>query len=200
MKRGISVLLTAILMISLAACGGDENRKIVQRYGDLKSYTARIRLTVAGNRGTGEYVLSQSYRPEDSYRTEVVEPERMAGTVWVIHQGEIWFRDGNAPAILMDGSEVREQQSILSLADFCRRAFSEDTIADVVPQEDGTVMIPSVCSGGTRQHFSQCLWIDRRSNLPIALVTYDHKGNETVRVTYEDFVPEAPLEESVFLP
>ena len=40
MKKGISVILTVILMMSLIACGGDVNQRVNRRYRNLQSYTA----------------------------------------------------------------------------------------------------------------------------------------------------------------
>ena len=199
MRRGISVLLTVILMMIPVACKTDVNRKIHQRYANLKSYTARVRVSVNGNKGTEVYELSQSFCAPDRYRTEVISPKRMEGTVNVIAGGSMWYRSAGTPAIRMEQGFFQEGRDYLFLHDFLEEYFKESA-APLTENEEGLVLLDAPVRSDQTYRFTQNLWIDAKSNLPRTLVTYDEKGNEMLRVEYEDFVVNPALSDSVFEP
>ncbi len=187
-------------MISITACQGDVNTEIDKRYRNIKSYTARTRVTVTGNKGVESYELSQSYKAPDSYRTEVITPDSMNGTVSVILGAEIWLRGAKTQAIKIDKGFLEEQKDYLFLIDFLNDYFAQEKLPILTPGQDGKVMLTAPWRSGSSYRFEQKLWIDEKSNLPELLVTYDDKGNETVRVEYLDFVPNAEIDDSTFLP
>ncbi len=200
MKKGISIWIIVILMISLTACKGDENTKLSKRYKDLKSYTAQVTVTVTGNKGAAVYRLSQSYRTPDEYRVEVLEPARMDGTVSVIRGQEMWLRSAGTPAMRLEQGNLEEQTDTLFLAEFLKAYFDRETVPVLSPNQEGIMVLTAPERGNSRYRFTQELWIDATSNLPKRLITYDEDGNEMVRVEYDTFVPDAEIEDSVFLP
>ncbi len=200
MKKSISAFLVAILMISLTACGGDVNQEIDKRYRELQSYTAESKVTVTGNKGPMEYGVSQSYRAPDSYRAEITKPERMAGTVGVITGQEVWLRGADAPAMKLELGTLDQEMEVLFLLPFLEEYFNQETLPELVPNQDGLVQLILPKRGTDRYRFTQNLWIDAKTHLPVWFVTYDMDGNEVVRVEYESFVPNIEIEDSVFLP
>ncbi len=200
MKKGISVFLTVILMISLTACKGDVNQEIDKRYRELQSYTAEVKVTVTGNKGPMEYGFYQSYRTPDSYRAEVTKPERMAGTVGIITGQEVWLRGADAPAMKLELGTLDQEMEVLFFSKFLKEYFGQDTLPELVPNQDGWIQLVLPKRGTNRYRFTQDLWIDGKTHLPVCFTTCDMDGNEIVRVEYESFVPNIEIEDSVFLP
>ena len=64
MKKSISVLLIAILMITLAACGDgmqDGQDGIYRKFHAMQNYMAEVEVTVYGNKGNTIYTMRQFY-------------------------------------------------------------------------------------------------------------------------------------------
>lgn len=200
MKKGISVILTVILMMSLIACGGDVNQRVNRRYRNLQSYTARVKVTVTGNKGQQVYQMSQSFRAPDQYRIEILAPERMQGTVCVISGRNIWMRSAGDLAIQMEQGFFQEEKDYLFLQDFLTDYFDREELPELTVNQEGRILLSAPRRGDSKYRFSQNLEIDKSSNLPKFLITYDEDGSEVVRVEYENFEPEAEIADSVFLP
>ena len=200
MKKGISVLFAAILMISLVSCKGDESEKIRKQYEDLKSYQAEIKVTVSGNKGPMDYEFKQSYRSPDCYRAEVTVPERMAGTVAIIQGDKVWFRGAGAPAMPLEANTLDEEMDVLFPIQFLGDYFQQEPLPELDENEDGLIQLVLPNRGSNRYRFTQQLWIDGKTKLPDSFVTYDIDGNEMVRVEYKSFTPNIELEDSLFLP
>lgn len=201
MKKSISVVCAVILMMTFTACGkGDVKTEINKRYQNLESYTASVRVTVTGNKGAETYQISQSWRAPEQYRAEVVSPERLRGTVSVINGKAMWFRSADAPAMQMERGMAESQTDYLFLPDFLAEYYGQEPLPELEVNEEGLVMLSAARRGSSQYRFNQTLWIDAKSKLPAKLVTWDADGNEILRVEYEDFVLNAKLEDTVFLP
>lgn len=199
MKKGIWIFVTAILMMSLTACGGSVSEKIHKRYGSLESYTALVRVTVFGQKDNAVYELSQSWRSPDSYRNEAVQPENIKGTVTVIHDGMLWIRGADAPAIQMDAGIGTKQKDFLFMGEFLEEYYQGEP-PELEENEAGWVMLADTKNKGGEERFVRNLWIDAKSLQPKQLSTYNKEGNEVLRVEYLDFVPNAEIADSAFLP
>ncbi|MBO5363950.1 MAG: outer membrane lipoprotein carrier protein LolA [Clostridia bacterium] len=200
MKKGISVLLTGILMISLTACRGDVSQEIPKRYEKLESYTATVSVTVTGNKGESVYRMQQSYRAPDSYRLEVLEPKNLAGTVTVMTGQTLWFQSGDTPAIPMERAGLEESTDFLFPVEFMNSYLAQNADQEITENADGIVRLKAPVLGNSRYRFSRSLEIDATSLLPKKMMTYDQDGNEVLRVEFLDFDFNAELDESVFSP
>ena len=199
MRKSISVILIAILMISLAGCKKNINKEIDKIYKDIESYSAVVRVTVAGNKGAEQYEVSQSYKG-GRYRTEVTKPERMKGTLSVISGDEMWLRSAGEPAIYMEKGFSDEQKDYMFIKDFLDEYYSQESLPVLVPDEEGRIMLNLPERGNNEKRFKQSLWIDEKTRIPVCLATYDKNGDEVIRVEYISFVPDAEIEDSVFIP
>lgn len=200
MKKGISVLLTGILMISLTACSGDVSGKITKRYQNLESYTATAVVTVNGNKGLSVYEMKQSYKAPDTYRLEVVKPHRLKGTVSLLKGKDLWLRSGESSAIPLELEPLKEETDFLFLSSFMREFFNQEPIPELTQGADETILLTAPVKNPNRYRFHQNLVFDGKSLLPKTMITYDKDGNEAVRVEYRDFVRNASIDEKSFIP
>lgn len=198
MKKSISVILIVILMISFLGCQKDINNEINKTYRDLQSYTAKVRVTVVGNKGTEEYEMSQIYSG-GRYRVEITKPERMKGTVAILSGDEMWLQSVGEPAIYMEKGFSDEERDYMFIKDFLDEYYSNESLPTLMPDENGRIMMNLQSSGKNERRFNQSLWIDERSKLPVCLVTCDKNGEEVIRVEYISFDYKAEIEESVFV-
>lgn len=193
MKKSISVLLAGILMISLTACGERSSK----RYKPIESYTATALVTVTGNKGATVYEMKQSYRAPDSYRLEVVKPERLSGTVTVMVGQELWMKNGNTPAVPVELAGLEEGADFLFPVRFLNEYFAK-VPQPTLQEENGTLLLTAPVPEGNQYRFHQNVLLDAKSFLPTALITYDEDGGEVLRVEFRDFQRDAELNDSVF--
>ena len=199
MKRGISITWAIMLMLTLACCKPqDVNKEIYKRYHDMKSYTAVVRVAVTGNKGVQEYAIRQDYLAPDCYRTEVLEPENMKGTVTVFHGEKMSFQSAGADAATLQRSISREKD-YLFLPDFLAEYFAAEDTADHTASADGNqTMLNAAVRGSREERFTQNLWVDNKTLKPVRLSTFDVDGSEILRVEYESFEWNPQLEEQSF--
>ena len=200
MRKSIAAVLTVLLMISFTGCGGDINTKINNRYSNLKSYTAQVTVTVLGNGKSESYDFLQSWKSPDKYRSEVISPEHMKGTISIVNQDGIWLKSADAPIIQMEHGMENMNTDYMFLSDFLSDYYAEENLPQLTEDGEGKVLLNAADRGTNQYRFTQNLWIDAKSNLPDKLITFDAKGNEMLRVEYHEFVPNAELDDSVFIP
>ncbi len=200
MKKGISVLATGILMMSLTACQGDVSEEFSKRYQRLESYTATAVVTVTGNKGTTVYEMKQSYRAPESYRLEVVKPEQLSGTVTIMNGQDLWMKSGETPAISLSVTGLEENTDMIFPVTVLNDYFREDNPQNLTENADGTILLTGAVQKANRYRMSQNLFFDGKSFLPTEMITYDENGNEAFRVEYRDFKQNVELDDGVFLP
>ncbi len=193
MKKGMAVLFTVILMTSTAACQKDAGEEIQKRYGEMESYTAVVDLTVTGNKGMREYQLSQSFREPEHYRTEIVKPEHLKGTVSVIDEDKVWFRTQGAPAIELERSSTELPFDVMSVADFFDAYFASEAPELELTETQAVLKIPF--EDGT-----QALQLSLKTWMPECLLVFDSEGKERCRLDFIDFVLDAKVADGVFVP
>ncbi len=200
MKKGISVILAGILMISLTACRGDVSQELPKRYEKLKSYTATATVTVTGNKGNSVFRMTQSYRAPDSYRLELMEPKEYLGTAAVQNGQKLWFRRGSDPWIPMESAVLEEGTDFLFPVELIHSYLDRNAGKELAESPEGTLVLKAPVSEGSRYRFSRKLELDGESLLPKTMITYDQDGNEVLRVEYEEFHFNAEMEDDLFSP
>ncbi len=200
MKKGISVLIAGILMISLTACSGDVSEKITKRYKNLESYTATAVVTVNGNKGLSVYEMKQSYQAPDTYRMEVVKPHRLAGTVSLLKGKDLWLKSGESSAIPLELETLKEETDFLFLNSFLDEFFNQEPVPEITLGADETILLTAPVTNPNRYRFHQNLVFDGKNLLPKTMITYDRDGNEAVRVEYQNFVRNASIDEKILIP
>ena len=200
MKKGISVVLAGILMISLTACKGTVSQEISKQYEKVESYTATVTVTVTGNKGGSVYRMKQSYQKPEAYRLEVLEPKNLAGTVSILNGQKLWLKSGDAPMMPMELAGVEEAADFLFPVEFLEKVFAKPEPPALMENAEGSVLLTAPVEGASRYRFSRNLELDAKSFLPKTMITYDKDGNEVLRVEFEDFVMNVKLDDSVFAP
>lgn len=198
MKKSILVVLAFILMISLTSCKRDIDYEINKRYMNLQSYYAKINVTITGNKGKADYDMEQIYQAPDRYKTEVLGPENLKGTAFITDGDGIRLRSESYGEIHIDKG-VSEELDFMFLGDFLKELYSLGEIGGYIPNNDGEIVLNSVRSGKNSYHFTQSLYINADTYLPIKLITYDSKGNEIIKVEYREFNFNPQIDETAFL-
>lgn len=195
MKRSVTMVFVVILMLTLTACRQDTGRAIDQRYRDLKSYTTQMHVTVTGNKGKSEYQLAQVFLAPNQCRTEVLAPEEWKGTISIVSGEDMHLIGGNAPAVSLKQNRM-DAVDYLSVAEFFHTYFADGQME----QTDGMVVLRTVTEEETPYRASQMLQLDAKTLLPMAMVVFDHHGNEIIRANYKNFVLDARIEKGAFAP
>lgn len=198
-RRCIVLFLTLVLMTSFVGCSGNMNKKIDKRYNGLKSYTATVNVTVLGNGKPETYVMNQAWQAPNLYRSEVIEPEYMRGTVSIINDDGIWLKGGNSSAVKMEAGTESINTEYMFVSDFFSDYFSEEHLQQLSADEDGNYVLNAAERGTNRHRFTQNLIIDGKKCEPVCLATFDDKGNEALRVEFVKFIPNDNIDKSNFL-
>ena len=189
----MAVLCAVILMTSTAACQKDAGEEIQKRYQEMESYTAVVDLTVTGNKGAREYQLSQSFRRPEHYRTEILKPEHLKGTVSVIDEEKVWFRTQGAPAIELERSSTELPFDVMSVADFFDAYFALGEPEIELTEKQAILQIPF-------EDGSQELQLNLKTWMPECLRVFDGEEKERCRLDFVDFVLDAKVADGVFVP
>lgn len=204
MKKCIAVIVTGILMISFAACGAarghDAYKEIYKRYNHMESYYAEAEITSRNDRSENVYHVRQFYKAPDMYSMVVDGPENVAGSGYVLKNGEVKIKSGFGKNEIL-GTYSHNERSSSCIADFFAEYYkSEETMVAVSGGVDGnaTTMMNCQLSGKNVNLFRQSLWIDNKTFLPIRLETYDVNNNVVVTVKYNEFKLNCDLDDAFF--
>lgn len=203
MKKGIAAFVSVILMTTLAACGRtsghDAYKEIYRRYNAMESFRARVEITAKNERTENTYIVRQVYAAPDRFGVIVEEPQELADSGYMFKNGEVVLKSGfGHNEILKDLSP--SNRSAMFLVDFFEEYYkSEDAYAETLGKSNPDETVMSCMPGdGDKNRFSQSLWIDNKTFLPIRLETYDSNGNLTFRVRFLEFERNCDIEDSDF--
>ena len=203
MKKSIAALLTVILMISLAACrakgGYDAYKEIYKRYGSMESFYAAAEITVRNDRTENTYKVRQTYKAPDTYEIVFDSPEEIAGSGYSFRDGKVFLKSGFEHGESLGIYSPNERHTVF-LTDFFSEYYkSEDSSAAASGGSlESTTVLKCFISNGGENRFSQNLWIDNKTFLPVKLETYDSGGNPTVTVKYTEFKRNCDTDNSIF--
>ena len=204
MKKCIAVIMTGILMINFAACGKSEKygayKEIYKRYNHMDSYYAEAEITSRNDRSENVYHVRQFYKAPDMYSTVVDSPEEIAGSGYVFKNSEVKIKSGFGKNEIL-GAYSPNEHSSTCVADFFAEYYkSEETMVAVAGGVAGNATTVMNCqlSGKNVNLFSQSLWIDNKTFLPIKLETYDVNNNVVVTVKYNEFKLNCDLDDAFF--
>lgn len=203
MKKCITAILGVILMISLAGCGAvghhDVHKEIYKRYYSPKSYYAEAELTITNDRSRNVYHVRQFYLAPDKYSVVVDSPENVAGSGYVFKDGTVLLKSGFGKNEKLPCTPDGRSSSCLAdfFAEYYKSEEASVSVSGGVVNEPETVMSCQL-SGKKTNMFSQKLWINNETFLPVKLETYDADNNAVVTVTYNEFKLNCDLDDSFF--
>ncbi|NLY44147.1 MAG: outer membrane lipoprotein carrier protein LolA [Clostridiaceae bacterium] len=200
----IGILL--LLMMMMCSCErknyeADVYTRIFKKYNDLKSYQCIAEVTVTSNKTTKVYTMKQHYKAPDCYRVEILSPEEIKGLVTV-------YADNNVTTVhpeiegkftLLDYSPVHE--SYIFLPNFFEAYYkSEQTSVTTINEEDDSryTILKADIPGNNLYRFSQSIWIDNQSLLPVKMEIYDISNKPTVSVLFYDVELDVEIKDELF--
>lgn len=198
MKKSIAVVMTVLLMISVCGCGYDINKRIDKQYKGLESYSARVIVTVPGSGKTETYEMLQNWKRPSFYRSEVLSPEHLRGTVSVINAEGIWLKSGDTDAVRLEPSLENMNTDYMFLSDFFSDYYSKENTDSVVVNDNGEIVLNSSVRGTNKHRFTQNLRLDAKKLKPISLSAFDDKGTEVLRIEYSEFKANDKTDDSAF--
>lgn len=204
MKKSIAIIMVGILMMSLMGCsaksGHDAYKEIYKRFNDFESYYAEAVITARNDRSENVYHVRQFYKAPDMYSMVVDGPEAVAGSGYVFKNGEVILKSGFGKSEVLSIASPTER-SYFCVADFFEEYYkSEETAVATsggVFNGETTVMSCQI-SGKNPNMFSQKLWIDNKTFLPLKLETYDVNNRVVMTVEYNDFKRNCDIEDTFF--
>ncbi len=203
MKKCVAVVLTVILMISLASCkvrtNHDAYEEIYKRYNEINSFYAYAKITVTNPRTKNVYLARQYYCAPDRYCVQFEEPEEIAGSGYVFKDNKLTLNSGFGKTAEFD-SAYHKVGSTTFIVDFLEEYYkSEDSFVSTASDIEGEI---TVLNRYTREkdknRFCQRLSFDNNTFLPIKMETYDIEGNLTVLVEYKEFKRDYDIDKTIF--
>ena len=100
-KRLCAVCALLLTLMITAACTGvvplsdseaDVYQRIHKKYSQMKSYTARVRMTVQSNKTEEVYELEQQVRVPDAARITVTSPQSLSGLAAIYNGDSVTLR------------------------------------------------------------------------------------------------------------
>lgn len=174
--------------------------RIFYKYNDLKSYRCLVKVTATSNKTTRAYTMEQYYRAPDCYRVEVLSPEEIKGLVTVYANNSMTTVQPGIESkfTLLNYNPVYE--SYIFLPDFFEAYYkSEQTTVITMNEEDSKyTILKADIPGSNIYRFSQSLWIDNQSLLPIKMEIYDIANKPTISVEFDQVELDVELEDELF--
>ena len=189
MRRAILILLAITLLFTgcASSLSHDTYEKIYKRYNSLGEYSADVSITANSNKGDSTYKVLQTYSPQDAFSSKIVKPDNMADTEYKIENDKMTFTSPNGQSVTI-ADYVSEDEDFTSIAGFFERYFtSEDAFAETSGINDNQTRLQVMITPGSRERFSQSMWIDNKTLDPVRLITYDINGEETLTAEIERF-------------
>lgn len=208
MKRCGRLLLALMIILCLFGCTGrirlsEQEANVYERmhhyYNKMECYSARVRLTVKGNRTENEYLLEQYAKENDKTLARVILPEELGGTETISNGEQSLIRF--API----GNETRLENSKETDCLFVNRFLclyyqSEETVLTVngSNDENGTTLLETELPSGNVLYRKASMLVDNKTLAPKNITLYDMGGNIVSVAEFEKFVYNDTFEDEIF--
>ncbi|MDK2809350.1 MAG: hypothetical protein PWR27_59 [Petroclostridium sp.] len=205
MEKCKYLLLLLTLMTILCSCSQKEKNadaytRIYEKYKDIKSYQCIMTINISSNKTVKQYKIKQYYKSPDNYKVEVLEPEEIKGLVTVYSNSCVTTIQPEIEGkfTLLNFNPVGE--SYIFLPDFLESYYkSEQTsVMTMREQESRYTVLKADIPGNNPYRFSQSMWIDNQSLLPVKMEVYDIKNKPVISIRFDEFEFNAKLEDEVF--
>ena len=208
MKRNILMCGVLTTVVFLAGCGGinlerlsplprqTTLEKIMGELENLENYQAVTEVSYRSNKNINTYTVKQFARSTGQYRTEVIGPEHVAGTILIADGAQLHQINTRLGLSQITAYEPLKDRSILLLTNFIQNK-NENTI---ISEEETITTLHNILENSNNPYLhSQRLVIDNETLRPITLTTYDINDKPRVILAYTEIFFNIPLEESLFL-
>ena len=203
LKRSI-LAIAMILMMILTSCGEsvikhDVYTEIYERYTKLESYTAEATVKVVSNLTENEYRIRQYYQSPNKYRIDVLDADGTESVTYIFSDGTVYMRHQSVDPEIME-NYIPNDKNYMFIPDFFEGYYKSQSTSVTASSSLGSeqVCLNSTLSGSNSFRFSQSLWMDKKTMLPLKLVTYDVNNEPVVTVEFTDFKLDEKIEDSEF--
>lgn len=204
-------LLSLALMIILIFGGCTANKKfsddesgiyekIHRYYNKMESYSARVVLTVKGNRGDNVYEIEQKVSQDNKMCSSVLSPDNVKGIQTI--------KNGDKVKVIYNGKEKyeldSEASSELNLS-YVNNFFSlyyrsEETSVSVNAniEKGGTTLLETDLTDKTTRTQKASMLIDNETLAPKNITVYDMGGNVVFIAEFVEFKYNDKIDDKIF--
>ncbi len=200
------ILLVLVMSLTLTSCSSLFNtaekteKKLAEKYLDLKTYEAETNITYISSDQKTTFKTLQQANIDGRYRIEVIEPTQVSGSVTVFDGTKIYqFNEKVSKDIYVSTTENLERSEIF-LTSFLKNYNNSDDVAVTVGTFNDSLYTILEANIGTEHPLiaTEKLWINNETKLPEKLVIYDKNEVETIVVEYTTFEYNKELDENLF--
>lgn len=204
MKKCKCILLLLTLMMTLCSCGNNKSidiyGRVYDKYKNFKSYRCDVELTVNSNKTTRHYEVRQVYKAPDKYRIEVNEPSNIKGLTTVYNGTNVTtlMPEVGGKYALQNFNPVGESYTFLP--DFFKTYYkSEQTSVQTMTRKHAnTTLLNTQIPGNNIHRYSQSLWVDNATLLPVRMEVYDIKNKPVISILYHNFEFNPDMKDELF--
>lgn len=204
-KRLCAVCALLLTLMITAACTGvvplsdseaDVYQRIHKKYSQMKSYTARVRMTVQSNKTEEVYELEQQVRVPDAARITVTSPQSLSGLAAIYNGDSVTLRQAGMGEVTLPA--VPELNYTRPDEFFALYYQSEDTTVSASGGESGQMLLETAVMPRQSEEYKVTLLLDSKKLTPKVLTLYDVGGNIRMTAEYFDFCYNPALEDAIF--
>lgn len=205
MKTCKYLILLLTLMTILCSCADPEKQadiyeQIYKKYNQVNSYQCQVKMVVAGNKTTKEYVMNQYYKSPDRYKMVILEPEEIKGltTVYVHNEVTTFQPEIQGKFTLLNYTPI--DKSYIFLPDFFKTFYQSEqaSVTATSQQKNRYTVLKADIPGNNIYRYSQGIWIENDTLLPYKIEVYDIKQRPVIRVIFEEVQINPVLEDNIF--
>jgi outer membrane lipoprotein-sorting protein len=195
-KIMLFLIITAVIT---AICGcekadGDNYQKIQKSLMEMTAYKCESDIKYITQKGETSYSAVQYALKDGKYRVETTSPEKLKGVTIVYDGNLMWQYNPVSDSKLSVKSSGKKPQLIL-FTFLDNMVKSRET--DVETEKPETVFEASI-PGENKLEYSEKLWVNNETGLPVKMIIYDKDGNERMIVSYKSFEFNPNIDEKIF--
>ncbi len=209
--RALRLLVLAALGLTVvwsAGCGGISADQVVanmkQAYAEIDDYTAVLETTLQVGDSAETTVMRQWVLKPHLFRSEMLEPEDIAGQVTLFDGESLWFYDPAVNEVIVFGgvsaSMVNQRQDVI-LGGVIENLLVNSKVSLAGSETVGgrEAYVLELHSPKDRQGPWQKLWVDKETWLPFKITLYDRNELINMTVVYREFTPNVGLKAEDFV-
>ena len=183
-------------MTTLVSCGGNNHSdysKIYERYHNINSYTAKVKVTVNSDDGQSVYTAKQSFLHPGMYKLDYTS-DVMKGISCVLKNDVLYYKDTEGKVSEFKGY-IPYEKNYIFINDFFERYCKSE---EAQSRAKGNYTVFTLKENNKTPHRAYMeLYTDKKQK-PHKLITYNDKGEKVIIVEFTEFNADAPLSEKDF--
>jgi len=199
MKKPLIILFLLIMGLSVifAVCIRNKNDpdRALNYLKDLDSYSSDVTIQIKNDKQNIEYKTRQFYNKKYGYRLELGEDR-----VMIYKENKIEVKDIKNGLQYSTDKDFDSVYKLSFISEYVGLIYTNEKIGFSEKELNGEKfqVIELVIPGMNRNIKYAELYTDIKSNIPRFLLIYDDKNREKMRVTYNNFVPNAEINKELF--